>query len=187
MESEYSNTELAMQRSLINLAGLFWPRVLPGVTHRGKTSTNTCSDNTVVLVTLLVPSNTAVPKEQAVPHSPGWAAKSRADSWHGQMEAGGGRIALQEAQHPSPGTPRLCSTSQIVLWAAQSFLGSNTRAVFGLLRRSPGRERLPLCSSQQTALPRLIQVSGSSCAPDTRKGQGDSGSRGPALQGGTVG
>jgi len=34
----------------------------------------------------------------------------------------GGRISQQQAQHPSPGTTRLCSSSQIELWVALSFL-----------------------------------------------------------------
>lgn len=63
------------------------------------------------------------------------------------MAAGGGRIAQQEAQHPSPGTTRLCSTSQIVLWAAQSFLDSNARAAFRLLRGNLGKESLLLSSN----------------------------------------
>lgn len=64
---------------------------------------------------------------------------------------GGWRRQDRTAGASAPLT-RLCSTSQIVLWAAQSFLDSNTRAVFRLLRGNPGKENLLLSSAANSSV-----------------------------------
>lgn len=65
------------------------------------------------------PFQWCTPKSTDCALKPRVASKSRADSWHRQMEAGGGRITQQEAQHPSPGSAapaRLCSGQHKVSW-----------------------------------------------------------------------